>query len=488
MVFSAEGLRATAGTDSLGRGLIDVSKQTKSFLAVTDGANDVLWLDDGELRQIPAFRVDVVDTLGAGDTFHGAFTLMLAEGMASGRRCASRPRPPRSNARAMAAFSARRPAPRSRRFSPRAMIDRSGEQLFGRDDYALDSLARADSHGLRHELVSLLNDMGRSGMRRRALFTGILALAPCCRLGAAHAQGDWPAGKTIRIIVPFPPGGTVDIVTRLLTQPLGAALNTSVIIENKPGAGTNIATEMVVRAAPDGLTLLMGGVPNAINETLYPNLNFNLRRDLVGVTLVASLPNVLVVNPGVPASTLAEFIALNKAKPGTINFASGGIGTTPHLCAVMFGMMIDAPVTHVPYRGSAPASQDLVAGQVQAMFDSVGSALPQIQAGRLRPLAVTGRERAALLAGVPTMGEGGVKDFVVTSWSGLMAPSATPPDIVRKIATEVDNILASAEVRKILTERGYATLGGGSQAFEKYLDADIALWAKVVRQSGATVN
>ena len=253
-------------------------------------------------------------------------------------------------------------------------------------------------------------------MRRRALFAG-LALT-LLSVGAAHAQADWPAGKTIKIIVPFPPGGTVDIVTRLLTQPLGAALNTSVIIENKPGAGTNIGTELVARAAPDGLTLLMGGVPNAINETLYPNLNFNLRRDLAGVTLVASLPNVLVVNPNVPANTLGEFIALNKAKPGTINFASGGIGTTPHLCAVMFGMAIDAPVTHVPYRGSAPASQDLVAGQVQAMFDSVGSALPQIQAGRLRPLAVTGGERAALLSDVPTMGEGGMKDFVVTSVVG----------------------------------------------------------------------
>ena len=323
-------------------------------------------------------------------------------------------------------------------------------------------------------------------MRRRALFIG-LALALLSG-GAALAQTDWPAGKTIKLIVPFPPGGTVDIVTRLLTQPLGAALNTSVIIENKPGAGTNIGTELVARAAPDGLTLLMGGVPNAINETLYPNLNFNLRRDLTGVTLVASLPNVLVVNPNVPASTLAEFIALNKAKPGTINFASGGIGTTPHLCAVMFGMAIDAPVTHVPYRGSAPASQDLVAGQVQAMFDSVGSALPQIQAGRLRPLAVTGAGRASLLSDVPTMGEGGVKDFVVTSWSGLMAPAATPPEIVRRIAAEVDKILVSPEVRKILTERGYTTLGGGPQAFEKYLDADIALWAKVVKQSGATVN
>jgi tripartite-type tricarboxylate transporter receptor subunit TctC len=326
-------------------------------------------------------------------------------------------------------------------------------------------------------------------MRTRALFAGILAFSAFL-FGAlaARAQGDWPAGKTIRIIVPFPPGGTVDIVARLLIQPLGAALNTSVIIENKPGAGTNIGTEQVVRAAPDGSTLLFGGVPNSINETLYQNLNFNLRRDLVGVTLVASLPNVLVVNPSVPARTLSEFVALNKARPGTINFASGGIGTTPHLCAILFGTMIDAPVNHIPYRGSAPASQDLVAGQVQAMFDSVGSALPQIEAGKLRPLAVTSKERAPLLSDIPTMAEGGMKDFVVTSWSGLMAPAATPPAIVQRIANEVDKILASPEIKKVLTDRGYAAMGGGPQAFEKYLDADIAFWAKLVRQSGATVN
>ena len=324
-------------------------------------------------------------------------------------------------------------------------------------------------------------------MRRRALFAGTLALA-ASRALPGHAQTDWPAGKTIRIIVPFPPGGTVDIVARLLTQPLGAALNTSVIIENKPGAGTNIGTEQVVRAAPDGLTLLFGGVPNSINETLYQNLSFNLRRDLVGVTLVASLPNVLVVNPSVPARTLAEFIALNKAKPGTINFASGGIGTTPHLCAILFGTLIEAPVSHIPYRGSNPASQDLVAGQVQAMFDSVGSALPQIEAGKLRPLAVTGKERAPLLSDIPTMAEAGMKDFVVTSWSGLMAPAATPPAIVQRIATEVDRILASPDIKKALTDRGYSTMGGGPQAFEKYLDVDIAFWAKLVRQSGATVN
>ena len=327
-------------------------------------------------------------------------------------------------------------------------------------------------------------------MRGRAVVAGILALwlSGFASTLAARAQDNWPNGQVIKIVVPFAPGGTYDIVARLLVQPLGQALKTSVIIENRPGAGTNLGTEMVVRAPADGLTLLMGGIPNAINETLYPKLNFNLRRDLVGVTLVASLPNVLVVNPNVPAKTLAEFVALNKAKPGEITFASGGIGTSPHLCAVMFGLEIGAPNTHVPYRGSAPASQDLIAGQVQAQFDSVGSAIGQIKAGTLRALAVTSDHRAELLPDVPTMAEGGVNNFVVTSWMGLMAPAATPRPIVDRIAGEVDKILASPEIKKILAERGYEAMGGGADKFAKYLDNDIALWAKVVKASGATVN
>jgi tripartite-type tricarboxylate transporter receptor subunit TctC len=326
-------------------------------------------------------------------------------------------------------------------------------------------------------------------MRRRTLLTGGLA-AGASLLGAmpAHAQSDWPAGKTIRIIVPFPPGGTYDIAARLLVQPLGEALKTSIIIENKPGAGTNIGTEQVVRAEPDGLTLLLGGIPNAINETLYAKLNFNLRRDLVGITLIASLPNVLVIHPDVPAKTLAEFIALNRANPGKMTFASGGIGTSPHLCAVMFGLEIGAPNTHVPYRGSAPASQDLVAGQVNAQFDSVGSALGQIQAGKLRALAVTSEKRAAQLPDVPTFAEAGLPNFIVTSWMGLLAPSATPAPVVQKVATELDRVLASAPMKKLMADRGYDPMGGGPQAFAAYMEKEIALWAKVVKASGATVN
>jgi tripartite-type tricarboxylate transporter receptor subunit TctC len=323
-------------------------------------------------------------------------------------------------------------------------------------------------------------------MRWRAVIAGLLALAGSG--GTAHAQDNWPNGQIVKIVVPFAPGGTVDIVTRFLVQPLSEALKTTVIVENKPGAGTNLGSEMVVRAAPDGLTLLMGGIPNAINETLYPKLNFKVQRDLVGVTLVASLPNVLVVNPNVPAKTLAEFVALNKAKPGEITFASGGIGTSPHLCAAMFGLEIGAPNTHVPYRGSAPASQDLIAGQVQAQFDSVGSAIGQIQAGKLRALAVTSAKRAPQLPDVPTMAEGGVQNFVVDSWSAVMAPSGTPPAIVNRIAAEVDKILASPEIKKVMAERGYETMGGGPEAYKKQMDAEIDMWAKVIKSAGVTVN
>jgi tripartite-type tricarboxylate transporter receptor subunit TctC len=324
-------------------------------------------------------------------------------------------------------------------------------------------------------------------MRRRA-FLAALALSPLASLSSARAQTDWPNGKTIKIVVPFPPGGTVDIVTRFLVQPLSEALKTTVIIENKPGAGTNIATEVVSRAEPDGTTLLMGGIPNAINETLYEKLNFDVRRDLVGVTLVASLPNVLVINPDVPAKTLAEFVAYNRANPGKVTFASGGIGTSPHLCAVMFGLQIGAPNTHVPYRGSAPASQDLIAGQVQAQFDSVGSALGQIQAGKLRALAVTGTERAPQLPDVPTMAEAGLQNFVVVSWSALMAPKGTPPAIVNRLAGEVDKILASPAMLKLFADRGYIAMGGGPEAYKKYMDAEIAMWAKVIKSANIKVN
>jgi tripartite-type tricarboxylate transporter receptor subunit TctC len=328
--------------------------------------------------------------------------------------------------------------------------------------------------------------MRRRGVIAGLVITGLLALS--CLGGTAQAQDNWPNGQIIKIVVPFAPGGTVDIVTRMLVQPLSEALKTTVIVENKPGAGTNLGTEQVVRAAPDGLTLLVGGIPNAINETLYPKLNFKVQTDMVGVTLLASLPNVLVVNPNVPAKTLAEFVALNKAKPGEITFASGGIGTSPHLCAAMFGLEIGAPNTHVPYRGSAPASQDLIAGQVQAQFDSVGSAIGQIQAGKLRALAVTSAKRAPQLPDVPTMAEGGVNNFVVDSWSAFMAPKGTPPAVLNRIATEVDKILATPAIQKLFADRGYVAMGGGPDAYKKYMDAEIEKWAKVIKAANVSIN
>jgi tripartite-type tricarboxylate transporter receptor subunit TctC len=349
----------------------------------------------------------------------------------------------------------------------------------------LDEAARALFHGFENSSSVLNNETGGFVMRRR---TFLASLAASALPFPAFAQDTWPDGKVIKVVVPFPPGGTVDIVTRFLVQPLNDALKANVIVENKPGAGTNIATEFVARAAPDGLTLLMGGIPNAINETLYEKLSFDVRKDLLGVSLIASLPNVLVINPNVPAKNLAEFVAYNRANPGKVTFASGGIGTSPHLCAVMFGNTIGAPNLHVPYRGSAPASQDLVAGQVQAQFDSVGSAIGQIQAGRLRALAVTSAKRAPQLPDVPTMAEGGVENFVVDSWSALMAPKATPPAIVNRLASTIETILKDPKVQKQFADRGYVAMGGGPKAYDTYLNAEIERWAKVIKSANIKVH
>jgi tripartite-type tricarboxylate transporter receptor subunit TctC len=305
----------------------------------------------------------------------------------------------------------------------------------------------------------------------------------------ASAQGGGYPGKPIRIVVPFPPGGTTDILARAVGQQLAQAWGQQVIVDNRPGAGGNIGSELVAKSAPDGYTLLMGTVgTHAINPSLYAKMPYDHVKDFTPVILVAGVPNVLVVHPSVPANTVAELIAYGKANPGKLNFASSGSGTSIHLAGELFKVQTGLQMTHVPYKGSAPAIQDLLGGQVQLMFDNLPSALPQIKAGKLRALGVTSATRAAALPDVPTIAESGLPGFEASSWFGLLAPAGTPADVVARLDAEVAKWLASPEAKEKLLAQGAIAGGGTPEDFAKHIAAETAKWAKVVKESGAKVD
>jgi tripartite-type tricarboxylate transporter receptor subunit TctC len=305
----------------------------------------------------------------------------------------------------------------------------------------------------------------------------------------ASAQGGAYPGKPIRIVVPFPPGGTTDILARAVGQQLAQAWGQQVIVDNRPGAGGNIGSELVAKSAPDGYTLLMGTVgTHAINPSLYAKMPYDHVKDFTPVILVAGVPNVLVVHPSVPANTVAELIAYGKANPGKLNFASSGSGTSIHLAGELFKVQTGLQMTHVPYKGSAPAIQDLLGGQVQLMFDNLPSALPQIKAGKLRALGVTSATRAAALPDVPTIAESGLPGFEASSWFGLLAPAGTPRDVVARLDTEVARWLASPDAKEKLLAQGAIAGGGTSEDFARHIAAETAKWAKVVKESGAKVD
>jgi tripartite-type tricarboxylate transporter receptor subunit TctC len=307
----------------------------------------------------------------------------------------------------------------------------------------------------------------------------------------AWAQAPAPSypTKPIRLVVPFPPGGATDILARAVGQRLTDVWAQSVVIDNRPGAGGNIGTELVAKSAPDGYTLEMGTVgTHAINASLYSKLPYDHVKDFVPVILVAGVPNVLVVNPSLPVSSVAELIAYAKANPGKLNFASSGNGTSIHLSGELFKTMAGVQMTHVPYKGSAPALQDLLGGQVQLMFDNLPPSLPNIKAGKLKALAVTSATRAPALPDVPTMAEAGLPGFEASSWFGILAPAGTPPAIVAKLNAEVAKWLASPEAQEKLLALGANPAGGTPEDFAKHIAAETAKWAKVVKESGAKVD
>lgn len=308
--------------------------------------------------------------------------------------------------------------------------------------------------------------------------------------GAAFAQGaaNYPS-KTIRIIVPFTAAGTTDILARSVAIAMQKAWGQSVVVENRPGAGGNLGSDIVAKAAPDGYTLLVGAVsPQAINVTLYPNMPYDVMRDFAHITLIAAVPNVLEVNPSVPVKTVRELIALAKSKPGQLTYASSGSGTSIHLSAELFKTMAGVDMLHIPYKGSGPAVTDLIAGQVNLMFDNLPSSISQIKAGKLRAIAVTTLKRSPALPDVPTIAESGLPGYDASSWFGMHAPAGTPKDIINKIHGVVTKSLHTPEMAERLASQGAQAVGNTPEEFTEFLRVEIAKWAKVVKASGAHVD
>ncbi|TMI35447.1 MAG: tripartite tricarboxylate transporter substrate binding protein [Betaproteobacteria bacterium] len=319
-------------------------------------------------------------------------------------------------------------------------------------------------------------------MKERALLAALFLVTLAGTLPAC-AQ-EYPR-KAIRLIVPFAPGGGNDTVARAIAQSAGASLGQPVVVDNRAGAGGMLGAELAARAPPDGYTLFLGGVgSHAVNPNLHAKLPYDPVKDFAPITLIASAPSVLVVNPSLPARTLAEFTALAKASPGRINYASNGNGSSAQLAAVLYESMAGVQMVHVPYKGLAPALVDLLAGEVQAMFSSVVAIVPNIKAGRLRALAVTGKRRAALLPEVPTLDESGVPGYEAGSWYGILAPAGTPQAVVAKLHEAIVRALAQPEVRERLVSEGAEVIGSTPEAFAAHITAELARMGKLIRDAG----
>ncbi len=305
--------------------------------------------------------------------------------------------------------------------------------------------------------------------------------------GNVSAQA-WP-NKPIKYIVPFAPGGTTDILARTISEKLSVALGQPVVVENKPGAGGGVGADFTAKSAADGCTIMGGTIStHAINASLYTSLPYDPVKDFVAVTLIARVPNMLVINPEVPAKNVGELIALLKANPGKYTFASSGNGTSQHLSGELFKAMAGVDMQHIPYKGSPPALQDVVGGQVTMTFDNITTALPLARAGKLRALAVTTARRSSAAPEVPTLAESGLTGFEVGSWQGVFAPAGTAPAIVRRLNAEIVKILNTAEVKEKLVALGAEPVGDTPEQFGAYVKAEVAKWSDVVKKSGAKID
>jgi tripartite-type tricarboxylate transporter receptor subunit TctC len=301
------------------------------------------------------------------------------------------------------------------------------------------------------------------------------------------AAADYPA-RPVHLIVPFAAGGPADVYARYVGQYLGQALGQAFVIEDRPGAGSIIGTDAVAKSAPDGYTLLVMSNTHTTNESLYPKKPFLLMRDFVAVAPINESDLVMVVHPSVPATDLKSFIALAKAAPGRLNYASSGPGTPYHLAGELFKAMTGTDIAHVPYRSSSAARTDVIAGQVQMMFDAITTMAPNIMANQVRALGTTGLTRSSVLPGIPTIAEAGVPGYAATIWLGIMAPAATPPAIVDRLNAETVKVVNRSDIREAWAQQGAQPMAMSPAEFDKFLRADIEKWAKVVKISGAKVD
>jgi tripartite-type tricarboxylate transporter receptor subunit TctC len=321
-------------------------------------------------------------------------------------------------------------------------------------------------------------------VKRIARLVGLVAFAFCT---VTFAQ-TWPA-KPIKWIVPFAPGGTTDILARTIGEKLALALGQPVIIENKPGAGGGVGAEFTAKAPPDGYTIMGGTIStHAINASLYKSLPYDPVKDFVPITLIARVPNMLVINPDIPPKSVAELITLLKANPGKYSFASSGNGTSQHLSGELFKSMAGVDMQHIPYKGSPPALQDVVGGQVAMTFDNITTAWPLAKGGKLRALAVTTAKRSAVAPDVPTLSESGLAGYEVGSWQGVFAPAGTPPAIVKRLNNEIVKIINLPEVKEKLIGLGAEPVGNTSEEFAALVKTEVVKWAEVVKTSGAKVD
>jgi len=321
---------------------------------------------------------------------------------------------------------------------------------------------------------------------RHCIAGAVAAIALVAGASAAHAQA-YPTGP-VRIVVPFPAGGGVDTTGRLIGQKLAEALGRPFVIDNRPGANGMIGSEIVAKAPKDGYTLMVNGANFVTTPSLYSKVSYDPIRDFEPISLLSVAPNVLLVHPSLPAKSVKELIALAKARPGQVNFAGSGSGSTPHLAAELFNTLANVKMAHVPYRGTGPAIVGLMSGEASVMFMPATNAVPLVKAGKLRALAVTSRTRLSALPALPTVAESGLKDYESSQWYGMLAPAGTPADILNALASHVMKIMQTPDMRERMTDSGNVAVGSTRDAFAAYLKTEFEKWAKVIKQSGARVD